>query len=324
MNDANPGGTSDDPVGLLLPTPFVSRGDEVESSLCLDTRHQGWTELPHGGLLMSCLLEAARQGFGHALAPRGDGQAVRTSFRWGGPTLFLGDEILIAARREPAGIEGSVRKKGETRPTLTARIDQGPPKLSLKDLDPIPEIMEGLAREGVEKTVPLPYSQNCFVCGSGRSLPGLERRFYCLENSDHRVVFTLAGLDPDDDERFFWFRISDDEVHPGALASVLDETLGWSGFVAARQGGVTVRLEIDFFRPVDLGERLLFFGVCTRIRGSSPHRLFWYAAGGILPFGTGADLAPVALAAGQWLAVPKLTEEMKRHLAPAEWVSRWF
>lgn len=324
MRDANPREYPDDPKGLLLPAPFVFRGNEIEGSLCLDTRHQGWMELPHGGLLMSCLLEAAYRGFGDILAFRGEGQAVRTSFRWGGPTLFLGNEILIAAKRDPAGIEGFIRKKGETRPTLTARIETGPPKLSLQDLDPIPEIMEGVAKDGAEKTVPLPYSQNCFVCGTGRSHPGLERRFYCLENDDRRIVFTLAGLDPDDGERFFWFRTSEGEVHPGALAAVLDETLGWSGFVAARQGGVTVRLEIDFFRPVDLGERLLFFSACTRIRGSSPHRLLWYAAGGILPFGAGQELAPVALARGQWLAMPKLTEEMKRHLTPPEWVSRWF
>lgn len=324
MNHANPTGCADDPLGLLLSAPFVSRGDEVESSLCLDARHQGWTDLPHGGLMMSCLLEAAHQGFGDALVAKGADHTVRTSFRWGGPTLFLGDEILIEAKKDPAGIEGSLRKKGEARPTLTARIETGPSKLSLRDLDPIPEIMEGLAKAGIEKTIPLPYSQNCFVCGNDRSVPGLARRFYCLENGDHRVVFTLAGVDPDDQERFFWFRRSEEEVHPGALAAVLDETLGWSGFVATRQGGVTVRLEIDFFRPVDPGERLLFFGACTRVRGSSPHRLFWYAAGGVLPFGAGADLAPIALARGQWLAVPKLTEEMKRHLAPPEWVSRWF
>lgn len=325
MNDTHRNGFSDGLSShLLFSIPLSERGEQIEGSLCLDNRHQGWMQLPHGGVLMSCLLQAAHQGFGELFASRGDGQAVRTSFRWGGPTLFLGEEIVISARRDPAGVEGSIRKKGEDRPTLTARIEPGPPKLSLKDLDPIPDIVEGLAKDGADSTIPLPYSQNCFVCGSARAVPGLERRFYCLENRDERIVFTLAGVDPEDDARFFWFRLSEDEVHPGALAAVLDETLGWSGFVAARQGGVTVRLEIDFFRPVDPGERLLFFGSCTRIRGSGPHRLFWYAAGGVLPFGAGADPAPIALAKGQWLAVPKLTEEMKNHLAPSEWVSRWF
>jgi hypothetical protein len=29
-------------------------------------------------------------------------------------------------------------------------------------------------------------------------------------------------------------------------------------------------------------------------------------------------------ASGQWLAMPDLTDEMKKHLRPAEWLDKWF
>lgn len=310
------------PEGLFAPGFFSQEGDQIQATLCLDARHQGWLEIPHGGILMSLLLEAAHHGFEDPLL-LGCQDPIRASFRWGGPTLLLGDEVQVLARKEGGAIHGSIRKKEEKSPSLEARIDTGPARCRLEDLDPIPQTMELLGKDARDRIIPLPYSRNCFVCGSHRTHPGLERKFFCLEAGEQRVVYTPMGLDPNDDNRLFWFRLSEAELHPGAPAAILDEVLGWSGFLSTRQGGVTVRLEIDFFRPVDLGERMLCFGTCTRVRGKNPHRLFWYAVGGILPFG-GTDLSPIVLARGQWLAVPKLTEEMKTHLAPSDWLARWF
>jgi len=310
------------PEGFFVSSPFVQEGDQIQASLPLENRHQGWMEIPHGGILMSLLLEAAHHGFEDPLFS-GSGDPIRTSFRWGGPTLLLGDEVQVLARREQAGVHGSICKRDETSPSLTAWIDRGPARFGLEDLDPIQQTLEGIGKDAKDKVIPLPYSSNCFVCGSNRADPGLQRRFYCLEDGQQRVIFTPMGLDPEDEAKFSWYRLSEEELHPGAMAAILDEVLGWSGFLATRQGGVTVKLEIDFLRPVDLGERMLCFGSCVRVRGRNPQRLFWYSVGGILPFGS-TDLSPIVLAKGQWLAVPNLTEEMKNHLMPAGWLERWF
>jgi len=310
------------PEAFFVPSPFVHEGDQIHASVPLESRHQGWMEIPHGGILMSLLLEAVHHGFDDPFSP-GSSDPIRTSFRWGGPTLLLGDNVHVLARREPGGIHGSIRRQDEASPSLTAWIDRGPARLDLEDLDPIPQTLELLGKDAKDKVIPLPYSRNCFVCGSDRSHPGLQRKFFCLDHEHHSVIYTPMGLDPEDESKLFWYRLSDEELHPGALAAILDEVLGWSGFLASRQGGVTVKLEIDFLRPVDLGERMLCFGTCVRVRGKNPQRLFWYSVGGILPFG-GTDLSPIALARGQWLAVPKLTEEMRNHLQPAHWLARWF
>ena len=95
----------------------------------------------------------------------------------------------------------------------------------------------------------------------------------------------------------------------------MDETLGWSGFLASGQGGITVKLEIDFLRPLIPGEKMVCCGRCIRLRGTSPHRLFWYSEGVIIPMRSD-DHTPIALARGQWMAVPALTEEMKTNMLP--------
>ncbi|MEW6442129.1 MAG: hypothetical protein AB1640_14425 [bacterium] len=321
-SDHRNGCTACGPGGFLTPDSVDSMPDGRSVILPLDARHQGWLELPHGGILMSAILDTVHHGFDDPVFWKPE-DAIRASFRWGGPGLFLGDLVRIRTRKEAGAIRASVTRPDAASPSLTAAIDSGPARCSLEEMDPVLHMMEALGRDARDKVIPLPYASQCFVCGNERSHPGLGRRFYCLEDETSRIVFTSMGIDPEDESRLFWFRLSDQELHPGALASVLDETLGWSGFLATRQGGITVKLDIDFLRRVEIGERMICFAACTAVRGRSPERLFWYAAGGIVPLG-GTDLSPIALAKGQWLAVPRLTEEMKNHLRPAAWLERWF
>jgi hypothetical protein len=51
--------------------------------------------------------------------------------------------------------------------------------------------------------------------------------------------------------------------------------------------------------------------------------MFWFSDGGILPMGE-RDLPPIMRASGQWLAMPDLTDEMRKHLRPGEWLDKWF
>ncbi len=312
--------------------PFISspiEGQDLQEAwtrLLLDERHQGWRGLPHGGVLMSLILELAHKGLeDSAFLP--ERYPLHVSFRWGGTAIPLGQRAIVHVQQKADTIDGWIKEDKDALPALKATIGPGlsSPGIENKTFDKLAMIMESIDQEAKEKALPLPYSHSCFVCGTERDYPGLERKFYCLEGKEKQIVFTSLGLDPDDQNRLFRFRLEDDhdQIHPGVLAAVLDETLGWSGFLHTRQGGMTVKLEIDLLRPMEKEEKILSFGSCSGTRGNSPNRLFWFSEGGILPIGE-EKLSPIMLARGQWLAVPRLTEEMEQQLVPKEWLKKWF
>ncbi len=307
----------------FLTTTIDREPDGARTTVTLDKRHEGWLGVPHGGVLMSLVLELAHHGMNRTLFSPG-GSPVRASFRWGGPSVSLGDELSVATRKEGGAILASITRVGEAGPSFSATL--GPPpgeETETLRLESLTEAMEAVGTDTKDHVLPLPYATNCFVCGAGREHPGLTRRFYCLQAAETRIVFTPIGLDPDDQSQVSLFQIDDDLIHPGALAAILDETMGWGGFVQARHGGMTVKLDVDFLRPAERGEKMLCYGLCSGTRGKNPNRMFWFAEGGILPMGEG-DLPPIMRATGQWLAMPDLTEEMRKHLRPAAWLDRWF
>jgi acyl-coenzyme A thioesterase PaaI-like protein len=313
------------PERLRFLTASIECGqDTARAAMTLDARHQGWLGVPHGGVLMSLALELAHQGMNRTLFSSRD-FPVRASFRWGGPALMLGDSLEISARTEKEEVRTEIKKGGEQIPSFSATIRSLPSseETDFTHLDHLTEAVESIGRDTKDNVLPLPYAANCFVCGSEREHPGLNRRFYCLDARGAQIVFTSIGLDPDDQNRVFQFRLDDASVHPGVLAAILDETMGWGGFIRARHGGMTVKLDVDFLRPVERGEKMLCYGVCSGTRGKTASRMFWFSEGGILPMGEG-DLPPIMRASGQWLAMPDLTVEMKRHLRPVEWLDRWF
>jgi acyl-coenzyme A thioesterase PaaI-like protein len=309
---------------IRLLTANVECGEgRARASITLDDRHQGWLGVPHGGVLMSLVLELAHHGVNRSLfSPRGF--PVRGSFRWGGSTVSLGNELEIVAQAEEKGIAAAITKSSEQTPSFTAslRSVSSSEEAEGEYLDPLTEAMEAIGRETKDNVLPLPYATHCFVCGSEREHPGLTRKFHCLDAKGTQIVFTSIGLDPDDQNRIFQFQLDDSMIHPGVLAAILDETMGWAGFVRARQGGMTVKLDVDFLRPTERGEKLLCYGICSGTRGKRASRMFWFSEGGVLPMGEG-NLAPIMRASGQWLAMPDLTEEMRTHLRPAEWLERW-
>jgi acyl-coenzyme A thioesterase PaaI-like protein len=308
----------------FLTTPIVREESQASTVITLGERHQGWMGVPHGGILMSLALELAHHGMRESpFSP--ERFPVRTSFRWGGATVSLGDNLEIVARKEADSIQVSITKDAESLPSFSATIRSlsSSEDIETNHLDILTDAMETIGRDTKDKVLPLPYATNCFVCGSEREHPGLMRRFYCLDAKGVKVVFTSVGLEPDDQSKVFRFLLDDELIHPGVLAAILDETMGWGGFVQARQGGMTVKLDVDILRPVDRGEKILCFGICSGTRGKDPSRMFWFSEGGILPMGEG-NLSPIMRARGQWLAMPDLTDQMKKHLSPPEWLDRWF
>jgi len=310
--------------GPFIRTAIEQEEDRATATVLLHAGHQGWMELPHGGVLMSMVLELAHRGLDEPVFVEKN-YPIRLSFRWGGPSLSLNQYAVVGVEREGGEIRGWVKKDADSSPTLTAIIRSGGHGNGPLSSDPnqASPAMERVAGESRENALPLPYTRNCFVCGSERTEFGLQRRFFCLEDEEPKIVFTCMDPDANEGNNPASFRLDEAQAHPGCLAAILDETMGWSGFVHARQGGVTVKLEIDILRPATPEEKLLCYAACTGTRGKRSSRLFWYAEGAFLPMAQAGAL-PVMLAQGQWLTVPRLTEEMKRHLIPPEWTARWF
>ncbi len=298
--------------------------DELKVETTITEAHQGWLHLPHGGIGMALILELARSSAlpnerCHIEYP------FRGAFRWGGPAIAVGDHVTVCVHPQGDMVKGAVWKTGEdVSPYLSALLthissDPDPSSATSFALS----LVSVLGKELRGKASVLPRYRKCFVCGMEREAPGLRSTFYRLAENGIETVFSFHGLDPDDENHFYWLRISDKELHPGVVASVMDEVMGWSGFLTCKQGGVTVRLEIDFFRPVIPGERLLCYGRATHVRGKNPHRLFWYAEGVVIPL-LGEHHMPLAIAKGQWLSMPMLTEELKSHLIPQSAVTELF
>ena len=169
----------------------------------------------------------------------------------------------------------------------------------------------------------LPFYRNCFVCGIDRGHPGLKRKFQLFEAArQNRVVVSCAGFDAADIDTVHRFERGG-RVHPVALMALVDETMGWAGFMNYASGAVTVRLSATLHREIILGEKFVVFGRGERVRGTGSRMLFW-ASGGIAVVGQGGAFETVVTASGQFLGVPALTEQMRTELIPQELTRRAF
>jgi hypothetical protein len=132
-----------------------------------------------------------------------------------------------------------------------------------------------------------------------------------------------VGFDPADRESFYAFQ-EGGILHPLPLMALLDETIGWGGFMMSSTGAVTVRITFTFLKKVSVGEKMIFYGYGEKIKGRADSRLLFWASGGAAVLTENGALEPVAVASGQWMAVKELTEQMKTHLMPKEMVQKAF
>lgn len=269
---------------------------------------EGWMGIPHGGISMAALTELAFM-LQESVSGRPMDYPFAADFRLGGASTRIGDVIHLEVARSNAGVQGSIRVNLQDVPYLKAEIRSVAAAECAVSLP--------LQSEPTELT-PLPYYKNCFVCGCGRDREGLQRKFYLSENdAPVKTVIAKAGFDPADFDSFYLFQ-KGGKVHPLAFIALLDETIGWGGFMLTSTGAVTVRIGYTFHRSVAVGEKLIFYGRGDRVRGRSESRLLFWASGGAAVVRENGGLEPVASASGQWMAVPELTEQMKTNLIPKE------
>ena len=296
-------------------------GETVSVVMDMDDSKEGWVGIPHGGIGMGAILELVA-GIGAAVSDQKELQyPVGCSFRMGGAEAHGGDRVLVEAMPADAMISGKISVEKADMPYITAEIRCGD---QIKEIDSYlrPYLPERFS-EIEDRLVHLPHYLNCFVCGVERQLPGLKRRFHLWESPYGKVVCAFAGFNDEDRETFFRFE-RNGFVHPMALMAVLDETMGWGGFFASANGGVSVRLNYKFLRNIRINEKLVFFGQGEKVMGRIDKRMLFWASGCGAVMAEDGTFEKVIESSGQWYAMAALTEQMRKELIPEELTKKAF
>ena len=287
----------------------------------MDDKTQGWVGIPHGGIAMGAMADLAfslRKGIDGPFGP----YPFSIDYRMGGASVRLGDTLQTELTSKKDKAEGVVVKDLQSPPYLSAVFQFAHADSSIGQI--FRSYLPAHAGDLENRMIPLPSYRNCFVCGFARREPGLERRFYALDLPDRqKIVVSPVGCAGDSGEAFYRFQ-RDGFLHPLPLLALLDELIGWGGFLLAASGGVTVKASYTFYRDVRVGERLWVFGRGENVRGNPSSRMLFSASGAAAAVDRDGFLEPVVVASGQYLGVGTLTEQMRRELLPAELTQRAF
>jgi hypothetical protein len=291
----------------------------AKSSIHMDARMEGWIGIPHGGISMGIMADLALSlnrfpKNNELLFP------FTADFRLGGANLKIGDTLHFQVAPCDDGAKGEAAVDGDPLPYMSASFDYGKEDIRHRDLfasfipEHINEVMTSLTL--------LPSYKKCFVCGFERNHPGLKRQFHRWDNR-RGIVIAHTGFQSEDSETFYLFQRGG-HLHPLPLLALLDETLGWGGFLVSSSGAVTVQIGYTFYRPVSINEKLVFFGRGDRVRGKAGSRLLFWASGGAAAVKEDGSLDIVISSSGQWFGVQDLTAQMKTALLPKELMERAF
>ena len=297
-------------------------GKRVRAELLMDLRTEGWVGIPHGGIGIGAIMELATMLGNYpqnaeALYP------LSVDFRMGGASVKIGDRPNVEVSEEEGGAVGIISATPDSPPYVSASIRYRDAVSYKRDI--LASYMPSSISDIENKLMLLPHYKNCFVCGAGRSHPGLKRRFYLLDSNDpsRKIVVSTAGMDAQDSEAFCLFQ-RNNIIHPIASMALIDETLGWAGFMASASGAVTVRIFYTLNRDIRVGESVVAFGHGDRVKGNARSRLLFWASGGAAVVNKDGIFETVIEASGQWLGVPELTRQMKTELMPKELTERAF
>jgi hypothetical protein len=285
----------------------------------MDERLEGWIGIPHGGISMGIMMDLAMTLDAY---PRRDDlrYPVSADFRLAGTSIRIGDLLHFEVLPCPGGAEGSATVERDPIPYMTSSIRYG--ESNGGHGRAFSAFMPEKCGDSLNELALLPSYSNCFVCGVDRSHPSLKRQFRLWDSPDKMVV-SSAGFSDADRDSFYRFS-RDGLLHPLPFLALLDEILGWGGFLISGSGAVTVGIDFTFYRPVSCDEKLLFFGRGDRVRGRTSSRLLYWASGGAAAVGEDGRLEMVVSASGQWYGVQDLTRQMRSSLLPRTLMEKVF
>ncbi len=283
-------------------------GDSMETSMVIDHRHEGWPGIPHGGVGMTSFIELADIMDG-AL----DEYPWRADFRLGGDTIEIKDDVRIRISRAKSIYIGEIRKKGGAAPYLCGTLERRTFPALEKEMGMILGLLQKPVR--VKSSFIIPVFSDMIIFRKQFQSSRLNRTFEMRETAEGGTYMVslhgdARGLMCCDEMN----TIHEDRVHPGALVTILDETLGWAGFLSVWQGGVTVNLSAYFMRPVCAGDYIFSAGLCSAVKGSYRRKIV-SCSGGIFIV-RGDEIIPAVFASGRWLTEPEYKERMLRYIMP--------
>ncbi|MEN6463729.1 MAG: hypothetical protein ABFD62_00970 [Syntrophaceae bacterium] len=299
-------------------SPVQKLGNTVRTEMLMDLRTEGWVGIPHGGIGMAAMVELAS-----CLDPCRDSGKISyplsADFRMGGSRLQVGDSVRIELSRNDSQATGQMTPQSADAPYLTAVISANAGTL---DADRLNSYLPARLSDIERKLIALPYYKNCFVCGVERRDPGLKRKIQFVEGSPGKPVASMAGFDREDSGTFYLFQ-RDGALHPLPILALLDETIGWAGFMMSGSGAVTTRMSYSLFRPVRDSERVIVLARGDKLRKTPTRSMFW-ASGVAAAVAADGKFEVVAAASGQYLGMPELTAQMRTELMPQELTIRAF
>ncbi len=304
---------------LYGPGTILNVEGHATVDVSMDERTEGWIGIPHGGISMGIMMDLAMTLDAY---PHGDDLffPVSADFRLGGTSIKIGDLLHFDVMPISGGAEGNATVDRNPVPYLSSSIRYG--ESNGEHGKAFSVFMPEKCGPFLEELISLPSYKNCFVCGVERSHPGLKRQFHLWETSD-KIVVSSVGLTSADRDSFHRFS-RNGFLHPLPFLALLDEILGWGGFLLSGSGAVTVRIGFTFYRPIACNEKLLFFGRGDRVRGRTSSRLLFWASGGAASVREDGSLEMVVSASGQWFGIKELTQQMRSSLLPRTLMERAF
>ncbi len=279
--------------------------DRISAYLAIDTRHQGWPGIPHGGVGITALIELA-----DILAQPCLEYPLYLNFRFGGERLVMGDNVLLEIVRNGNVFTGKMEKEGGWNPYLTCKITASAPPLFAEESKAI----ENLSSQSPISSSPLvmPNFANRIIFAPHTQHLHKYRTFYFRENMDGRVYVKCSLTDCKDKDNGVDINRMGGYLHPGAIITILDETLGWASFFTSWQGGVTINISAYFPVPIVPGGRMYSLGYCERTYGSFQRKIA-YSSGGLFEKKDGSKRL-IVYATGRWLTRPEYKEKMLKYI----------
>lgn len=284
---------------------YVQSGTEISADIVIGPQHQGWPDIPHGGVGMTAVLELS-----HLLDAGSLDFPFIATYRFGGDRLFINDGVRMTVSADDGLMRGSIMKKGGVQPYMTFVTENGLPPDAGEHASSLWE----LARRPVinRSAFIMPNFSNRLIYGPHHQWAN-RRREFCYQEADTGTMY-MSCVIPGTEESASEAGVNcltPGSVHPGVIATVLDETLAWSGFFASWQGGVTTDLTISFLKPMNPAGRFFTIGRCDTIYGAFSRKLVSCSGGVFMKCNGMSGL--VATAAGRWLTRPEYKDEMLRY-----------
>lgn len=277
----------------------------IAAYLDIDTRHQGWPGIPHGGVGITALIELA-----DILAQPCLEYPLYLNFRFGGERLVIGERVLLEIVQNGNVFVGKMQREGGKQPYLTCEITASAPSLFIDESRAI----EYLSSQPAANSSPLvmPNFASRIIFTPHTQHLHKYRTFYFREKMDGRVYVQCSLTDCREKDNGIDINRMGEYLHPGAVITILDETLGWASFFASWQGGVTINISAYFPAPITPGGRLYSVGYCERTCGTSQRKIA-YSSGGLFEKKDGSKRL-IVYANGRWLTKPEYKEKMLKYI----------